>query len=206
MKSMSNVERSAAMRARILEATISCLHKLGYHQTSTVMVTKEAGVSRGALLHHFPSKAALMMAVAERVAESRGELHRKRLTKSMTTRERFLVLIDVFWEAMLSPSGIARLELMLSTRSDPELADHFEEMNDRLDRVHKGLIWFLAKDLGLSSNADRLKMDAFVQLYTAAVRGLAIDALRDSSREGANASIELLKEFQITMLDQMLAR
>jgi len=54
-----NVERSASTRAKLLNATIECLYDLGYHQTSTVLVTERAKVSRGAMLHHFPTKADL---------------------------------------------------------------------------------------------------------------------------------------------------
>src|SRR5262245_21898426 len=66
-----NAERSAATRGKLLEATIQCLAELGYHQTSTVIVTERAGVSRGSMLHHFPTKADLMMAAAQHIRERR---------------------------------------------------------------------------------------------------------------------------------------
>lgn len=201
-----NAQRSAATRAKIINAAIDCLYEVGYHQTSTVLVSERARVSRGAMLHHFPNKAELIIAVAERLQRMRGELHRERLSKARTTRQRFSMLIDVLWEAMLSPSGIARIELMLSTRSDPEMSDRFEALNDELDRRHKEKIWAYAEDLGLSGKRHRAKMDAFVQLYAAALRGLAIDALRSKSRKGADASVELLKEFQMKMLDDLMKR
>lgn len=206
VKRVPNAQRSATTRAKIINAAIDCLHEVGYHQTSTVLVSERARVSRGAMLHHFPSKADLIIAVAERLQQMRGELHRERLAKARTTRQRFLMLVDVLWEAMLSPSGIARIELMLSTRSDPEMSDRFEALNDELDRRHKAVIWSYAEDLGLSGKRHKAKMDAFVQLYAAALRGLAIDALRSKSRKGADASVGLLKEFQIKMLDDLLGR
>lgn len=201
-----NVQRSATTRAKIINAAIDCLYEVGYHQTSTVLVSERASVSRGAMLHHFPTKADLIIAVAERLQQMRGELHRERLAKATTTRQRFSMLVDVLWEAMLSPSGIARIELMLSTRSDPEMSDRFEALNDELDRRHKAAIWGYAEDLGLSGKRHKAKMDAFVQLYAAALRGLAIDALRSKSRKSADASVQLLKEFQMKMLDDLLKR
>lgn len=199
-----NHERSATTRARILNAAITCLYELGYHQTSTVVVAREAGLSRGTMLHHFPSRADLMIAVAQEVCVVRGDFHRRRLSKLKSRREQFLALIDVLFEANLSPTGVARLELMMGTRSDPDVAEQFDEMNAALDRRHKKNIWGLAKGLGITRAEDRPKVDAFVQLYTAAVRGLAIDALRESTRPGAEASIKLLKDMQIAFIDQLL--
>ena len=58
-------ERTRAMRARLLEATIECLVERGWAGTSTTVVSQRAGVSRGAQLHHFPTKNALVLAAVE---------------------------------------------------------------------------------------------------------------------------------------------
>ncbi len=132
-----NVARTAATRAKLLKATIDCLYELGYHPTSTVVVTERAKVSRGAMLHHFPTKADLMMAASEHIVELRREMHASRLDKLKTDREKFLALIDVLWEAFETPSGIARIEIMLGSRSDAELGPRFRELNDQLEERHK---------------------------------------------------------------------
>ena len=204
-KRTPNAERTAKTRAKLIEATIACLYELGFHQTTTTVVAERAGVSRGAMLHHFPTKADLVMAAAERMRDMRGELHRDRMAELNTPSEKFLSLIDVLWEAMTSPSGVARIELMLSTRSDPEMAQKFSQMNDELDRSHKDSVWRLCETMGLSGDEDRAKVDAFVQLYAAALRGLAIDALRENSREGADSSVELLKTFQLQFFQELTA-
>lgn len=193
-----NPVRSAETRARLLDATIDCLHEFGYHQTSTVLVTERAGVSRGAMLHHFPTKADLMMAASEHIVELRRELHAERLGRFRTDREKFLHLIDVLWAAFETPSGIARIELMLGSRSDPELGPRFRELNERLEEAHKEVVWKRAQQLGFR---DRKKIRAFVQLYAAALRGLAIDTLAPGSRQDIRGAIALLKEFQLGMLE-----
>ena len=203
-KRVPNVERSARTRAKLIDATINSLYELGYHQTTTVVVAKRAGVSRGAMLHQFPSKADLMIAAAEHMRDLRKDLHRERMAPLPTMREKYLKLIDVLWEALLSPSGVARIELMLSTRSDPELADRFSAINDELDKAHKERIWGMAQALGIEGEANRKRVEAFTQLYAASLRGLAIDALRPGSRAGAGESVELLKSFQKSMLDEMI--
>jgi AcrR family transcriptional regulator len=195
-----NAERSATTRLKLVEATIQCLYELGYHQTSTVVVTKRAKVSRGAMLHHFPSKADLMMAAMDYIRSKRGDAHRKHLERFKTEREQFLQLIDVLWEEFQTPTGVARIELMLGSRNDPELRPRFSELNLELERIHKDRIWARAEKLGIR---DRKKIDAFVQLYAAALRGLAIDALWPQSMPDIKAAVALLKEAQLNLLESL---
>src|ERR1700753_974871 len=91
---VSNAEGSALTRGKLIAATIECLHELGYHQTSTVVVTERAKVSRGSMLHHFPTKADLMMATSEYIVELRREQHKIGLGRYGTGGEKFLHLID----------------------------------------------------------------------------------------------------------------
>lgn len=196
-----NAERSARTRGKLLDATIQCLYELGYHQTSTVLVTERAKVSRGSMLHHFPTKADLMMAAGRHIVDHRREAHREHLDRFPTEREKFLQLVDVLWAEFQTPSGIARIELMLGSRSDPELGPRFRNFNAELEDRHKERIWERARRLGIE---DRKKIHAFVQLYAAAIRGLAIDALWPRSMPDIKAAVALLKEFQVHMLDVLL--
>src|SRR5215470_16496508 len=61
----TQAERSAATQARLLDAALQCLVELGYAGTTTTVVAERAGVSRGAQLHHFPTRAALVAAAVE---------------------------------------------------------------------------------------------------------------------------------------------
>ena len=58
-------EKSRAMRRRICEGAARCLFANGYHRTSIKQIADHAGVSQGALQHHFPSKDDLVEATAE---------------------------------------------------------------------------------------------------------------------------------------------
>jgi AcrR family transcriptional regulator len=61
----------AAMRARVLDAAAEAFQSHGYHSTSMHDIMRAAGVTGGALHHHFPTKKALAVAVIrERVARA----------------------------------------------------------------------------------------------------------------------------------------
>ncbi|PSC04175.1 TetR/AcrR family transcriptional regulator [Alsobacter soli] len=63
-------ERSAETRARLVEATLDCLNERGYPRTTTAEIAERAGVTRGALNHHFPSKDALVVRAIEHLLKS----------------------------------------------------------------------------------------------------------------------------------------
>ena len=60
------------MRQRLLDATVECLVEHGWSGTSTTLVSQRAGVSRGAQLHHFPTKADLVLAAVEHLSDARA--------------------------------------------------------------------------------------------------------------------------------------
>ena len=61
------------MRQRLLDATVDCLVEHGWSGTSTTLVSQRAGVSRGAQLHHFPTKNDLVLAAVAHLSEMRGQ-------------------------------------------------------------------------------------------------------------------------------------
>ena len=65
-------ERSRSTRQRVLEAAVECLVELGWSGTTTTVVAERAGVSRGAQLHHYRTKSALVVAAVEHLAERRA--------------------------------------------------------------------------------------------------------------------------------------
>src|SRR5438270_13922097 len=61
-------ERSASTRALLLDTTIDCLVERGYAGTTTTVIAQRAGLSRGAQLHHYPTRAELVAAAVEHLA------------------------------------------------------------------------------------------------------------------------------------------
>ena len=64
-------ERSAATRAKLIEAAYESLLERGYGATTVGEVQNRAGVARGTLLHHFPTRGSLMAGVVEDIVERR---------------------------------------------------------------------------------------------------------------------------------------
>ncbi|MFQ5467117.1 MAG: TetR/AcrR family transcriptional regulator [Kiloniellaceae bacterium] len=61
----TQAERSTATQHALLLAARKAIYDLGYSRTTVAEIAKRAGVSRGAQIHHYPSKQKLMLAVAD---------------------------------------------------------------------------------------------------------------------------------------------
>lgn len=113
--------RSAETRLRVLEATIECLVEHGYAGTTTAAVQSRAGVSRGALMHHFGSKNDLLVAAVRHLAERRGANLIEQAGALEDQDDRTSQAIDLLWDTFNGPLFTATLELWAASRTDVDL-------------------------------------------------------------------------------------
>lgn len=132
-------EKSALTRQSILEASVRCFVDHGYAKTTTAMIAEEANVSRGAMMHHFPSRSAVMNAVV-------GYLHVRRLNEyrdlmsdidspdQTMTRAAIRTSVEAAWKYVNLPSFVAYQELLGAARTDPALAEAVGEVERDFER------------------------------------------------------------------------
>ena len=174
-------ERSSTTRAALLDATIECLIDVGYARTTTTGVAERAGVSRGAQLHHFPTKAELVLAAVAHLAARSGADMRARAA-ALARREaagRVEPLLDLIWENFSGPLFAAALELWVAARTDPELHRRVYELERAVGRAMAEL-W---DELGGGGLASRPRFEELMQLTLHMVRGMAVQRIlrRDDS-------------------------
>lgn len=187
-------ERSAAMRARIMEATVDCLNDAGFAATTTQRILESGGISRGALLHHFPTRADLMIAVAEYCVRQQNTYVARRLAPVEDLIAKFLGLTEAAWEATQSRSGVAFIEIMLGGRREPGLDHRLSSLILEREEIQRRDVWRLGEDLGMRG----LERDVEVmsRLHTAAMRGLVLERLCSPREDGIDACVELLGEYK----------
>ncbi len=128
----TQAERTAETRAKLLDATAECLAELGYARTSTTEICRRAGVSRGAMLHHFPSKAVLVAAACEHIFDRRVDEFRLAIEQIPLGGDRIGAAIDIVWEMVKSDTFAAWYELIIAGRTDPDLRPHVALVAARL--------------------------------------------------------------------------
>lgn len=131
---MTQAERSSLTRTRLLNATIESLVKVGYSRTTTIEVGERAGLSRGAQLHHYPNKADLLVAAVEYLAEERMRKLQKELGPLLkkSPGDALTPVFDVLWSSYTGPLFWAALELVVASRTDPELREKFHALEKRI--------------------------------------------------------------------------
>jgi AcrR family transcriptional regulator len=122
-------DRTAATRQALLDATIECVVRDGYARTTTGAVARQAGVSVGALQHHFASKAELMGAAIDHLLTLRRDEYAKAIAGLDPGVDRLDAAIDVLWSMYAGPAFIAWVELWVAARTDPDLRASVLAMN-----------------------------------------------------------------------------
>lgn len=122
-------ERSAATRKAILEAATERLIAEGLDGVTVAAVAKGAGVSSGALLHHYTSKLELILALTTYLSlQARDEVVLS-VDPDASPAERVAVMVDTLMAATHDDRTRAQLELHTAARTDPHLAEEILVLN-----------------------------------------------------------------------------
>ena len=119
----TQADRTATTRAALLDATIDCIVERGWSGTTTTEIAQRAGVSRGAQLHHFPTKGELVVAAVEHLYARRVEDFRSAMATVPAGPGRLEAAIDVLWGFVQGPTFVAWIELQLAARTDDALRE-----------------------------------------------------------------------------------
>lgn len=171
-------ERTRAMRARLLEATVECLVERGFSGTSTTLVSERAGVSRGAQLHHFPTKNALVLAAVDHVTAIRGQELVAAAAGLPAGRHRTRAVLQMLADHFTSPVFTAALELWVAARTDADLLAALAPLEERVGReAHRLTVELLGAD------ESRAGVRELVQATLDLVRGLGLaNTITDDAR------------------------
>jgi AcrR family transcriptional regulator len=157
-------ERSAETTRRLLDATIECLIDRGYSGTTTTVIAERAGVSRGAQLHHFPTKAELVAAAVEHLTRRIGDDLQREAARLPADADLVAAAIDLVWARFATPLFPAWLELLVASRTDSELRKQVRAVEGRLGRtVEQRTEEIFGADLS-SAPAFRVAMDLTLSL------------------------------------------
>ncbi|MBI5105998.1 MAG: TetR/AcrR family transcriptional regulator [Solirubrobacterales bacterium] len=165
----TQAERSATTREALLDAAIACLVEEGYANTTTARVAERAGLSRGAHLHHFQTRAALLGAAADHLVQRRRHELQAAADALPTGPGRVAEGLDLLFESYVHPLYQASLDLWTHARTDPELREQLLPVERAFDRQTLGLTRQL-----FPGAASRPEFDRLVELSVATIRGLVV--------------------------------
>lgn len=184
----TNADRTAATRQKLLDATVEALVDLGWAGTSTTEVARRAGVSRGAQVHHFPTKDELVLAAVEHLLLRRVEEFTTAFAGLEAGGRTHGAALDLLWRHCFGSNFEAWLELAIAARVDTALHQRLAELEQRF--------WKAAMD-AFRSSFPEAEDDTFarigLRLTFAVLDGLAVGRLVDVDRRELDEVLEAFK-------------
>ncbi|MBM9459856.1 TetR/AcrR family transcriptional regulator [Nocardioides sp. zg-536] len=157
------------MRSRLMEATVELLVERGFGGTTTTLVSERAGVSRGAQLHHFPTKNDLVVAAVTHLSDRRGAELAASAQRLPTGPDRTRAVLRMLGDHFASPVFSAALELWVAARTDPALLAAVAPLEQHVGReVHRLTVELLGADESVPGVRE------LVQATLDLVRGLGL--------------------------------
>jgi AcrR family transcriptional regulator len=196
----TQLERRTGTRNVLLQATVACLVEHGYRGTTTLEVERAAGVSRGARIHHFATKASLLAGAVDHLYTQIAACYDQAFGRlpsaanQLSDLQRFRAGLRLLWSIYRSPDYTAVLELTVAARTDEELRTHLRQVG-----VHHRK---LARDAAATHfpRLDGLRAAALIEAIHVSLSGLL---LQHHVNEGAQA--EWVDEIVLGMLDTIAA-
>ena len=192
--------RGAATREQLLDAAVKSIVKHGYAKLSTTMVADAAKVSRGAMLHHFPSKKILIHETVKHLFEKRLTAFEKMVLNIPKGGDLVEESIKVYWQQINHPYFIAFFELTVAARTDENLLKILLPYQEALNSRGLELAGKLFPEVPRETLSLGLAMSQAVMEY------LALQRIRSTQTETDKRLIEFMEQeirslYDITPLD-----
>jgi AcrR family transcriptional regulator len=118
----TNEQRSAEMRSILIEGCISSMCEIGYAGTTTQEICRRAGVTSGAIQHHFGSKDDLIVATLNALRAEMQDRLDSIAVREGSVEARCATLLTELWDTFY---GLARYmavwEIFIGSKGDPAL-------------------------------------------------------------------------------------
>ncbi|MCZ7675420.1 MAG: TetR/AcrR family transcriptional regulator [Roseovarius sp.] len=165
--------RSIATREKLIQTALDVIYEEGYHRASTTKFADRAGVSRGALLHHFPTRSDIMVAAMEKLLAD-GTQEIRDTAEAVARGEMELVgFVEFLWTLFSGRFFYLSVEFINETRIDRDLR---ARMIPVVRHFHEALnqIWcaFSKPDNGRPHEAQ-----VMLNLTVCLVRGMGIQTI-----------------------------
>jgi AcrR family transcriptional regulator len=182
-------QKSAATRTLIVEAAIKCFVDLGYSRTTTTAIAARAGLSRGAMLHHFPAKVDIVRAAVDYLHAKRLKAFRRAAQRSSSGGDRLRANLDAYWQHVRHPMFVAFFELVVAARTDSELVEILRPAQEAFEREwHR-----TAREVFTEWRTEDATFDIALDLTRYVLEGMGIGFLVNKDTERDRRVIDYLE-------------
>ncbi len=130
--------KSRRTRARILREALRLFAEQGYAASPNPVIAAAAGLTRGAMLYHFPTRESLVAAAVSHIQARRAALFEEAAASAPHGADRTDHAIDSYWRLLNDPAFVAFNEMECAARTDPALAAQIRPAQEAFDRAQVG--------------------------------------------------------------------
>lgn len=174
----SRAERGAASRDRVVRAALRAYAANGYSGSSLASIAEAAGLTTAGLLHHFPSKEGLLLAVLKERDRLDAERFQLRGFVGLKALDALLALV----EANMSTPGLVRAFTVLLGESAAEDHPAGQWFRERYPRRRDNLAAALRAGIDSGEVREDTDSDAVAAEIIAVMDGLQVQWLHDPDR------------------------
>jgi len=196
VKRRTQDERSGETRAKLIDVTIDSICERGFQNATTAEIARRAGVSRGALQHHFRNKADLLLAVLEFICRQFASGVADIADRNKSLEARCDDLVRVLWAIYGSRAYAAAIEVVLGARSDRETYARIRDYRSLSVEVAERYWADALSDIAVSPE----RLSDILHFTVAAMRGFSLHAARRSDARFYRHQLRLLRDFLLTAL------
>ncbi|EGD54283.1 TetR/AcrR family transcriptional regulator [Gordonia neofelifaecis] len=188
-------DRSRATRERLLASTVDLLATRGWAATTVAKVAEDAGVSRGAAQHHFPTREALFTAVIEQMYDNMTAEAGAALAELPTGPDSIAAVVAQAVAIYTGKPFKAALQVWSAAASDPALGEVIRPLELKLGRAaHKLVV------AGLDPDGSRPQAHRLAQITLDLARGFGLaDTLTDDSRRRAGVQAAWVEQLTVAL-------
>ncbi|MGE0829496.1 MAG: TetR/AcrR family transcriptional regulator [Hyphomonadaceae bacterium] len=194
--------RGANTRKCLLDGIVRLLSQKGLAFTTVQLLSDETGVSRGSILHQFPTRLDMLHSACEMILDEIIADLEADLARRTDPWARLKAFSDITWRQTESANWTALSEIYVGARWDEELAARIRPAKDRMYDHIEEIIRGLASSAGIK---DASIISPHVFLVSAAMRGLLADLAVHNDKTSILASVDLLRANYASFIDSLRA-
>jgi AcrR family transcriptional regulator len=171
--------RSVVMREKLIETALDVIYDVGYRSASTLEFSRRAGVSRGALLHHFPARSDIMIAAMEHLLEDGTRQIRGIAVKVAQQQISLEDFVEFLWKMFSGRFFYISLEFINEARTDAELRARMVPLVKDFHAALDGIWSEFEKQADGAPRATRVVLNLTICL----VRGMGVQTVLKNDPE-----------------------
>jgi AcrR family transcriptional regulator len=181
-------ERSTETRRKLIDAAIGVSQESGYANLTITKVAEYAGLSNGAMQHHFSSRDDLVLGVLDALYPILDMPFEDIASRKLSVKDRVNTFVDLLWQIYSRPEYLVIWDIAFGTRGEPQLRAKLQAYQREITaRVRKQLATAFA-DVDLTPEGA----DHIFSMVINCLRGLALQAVFGGERR--RSDIDQLKE------------